>query len=84
MEVPREISSAGEVETDFPIEVSGSLACLRGKTGSKAPSEDEVKSRAFEVFGRCSGSACGYKEGMAIFSEYLEECVASSVVGEDG
>ena len=39
-EVPRKISSAGEEETDFRIEVSGSLAFLIGKTDSKAPSQD--------------------------------------------
>lgn len=84
MEVPRKISSATDIETDFRIEVSGSLACLIGKTASKAPSGDKVKSRAFDVFGRCSESACGYKEGLETLCAYLEECVASSVVGEDG
>jgi len=84
VEVPRKFSSAGEMESDFHIEVSGSLACLIGKTASKAPSGDKVKSRALEVFCRCSGSACGYKEGLDTLWEYLEESVASFVFVDVG
>jgi len=36
VEVPRKFSSAGEVKTDFQIEVAGSLDCLKSKTVFKA------------------------------------------------
>jgi hypothetical protein len=43
VEVPRKLSSAGEEDNTFCIEVSGVIANLMGKTGSKGPFEDEVE-----------------------------------------
>jgi hypothetical protein len=63
VEVPRKLSSAGEGDNTFCIEVSGVLANLMGKTGSKGPFKDEVESRAFWTIGRYSEDICGHGEG---------------------
>ena len=62
VEAPRNLSSAGEGDSTFHIEVSGFIASLMGKTGSKAPLEDKVEPGAFGAFGRCSGGICGHEE----------------------
>ena len=60
--IPRKLSSAGERDNTFSKDVSLITASLMGKTGYKAPIEDNIEFGGFGVFGRCSGDICGPRE----------------------